>query len=148
MLAPEMDTGTDLQAIINRVSSYFIPIARPRKKGKQDQLFFDTEWTQDRIEENRFINQVRARVALWRRGSSYIGVTKTTKRLLDYWTNPNRDKKLFFCQIEALETVIYITEVAKRYGDAWIENNLRRSNSEQRQPVHRNPRPDGSPGLP
>jgi hypothetical protein len=31
-----------------RSSSYFIPIARPKKKGKQ--LAFDTEWTQDRIE--------------------------------------------------------------------------------------------------
>jgi type III restriction enzyme len=30
-----------------RSSSYFIPIARPKKKGKQ--LAFDTEWTQDRI---------------------------------------------------------------------------------------------------
>ena len=33
-----------------RSSSYFVPIARPRKKG-QKQLEFDTEWTQDRIEE-------------------------------------------------------------------------------------------------
>jgi type III restriction enzyme len=38
-----------------RVSSYFIPIASPRKKSKE-QLQFDTEWTQDRIEENKFIN--------------------------------------------------------------------------------------------
>ena len=30
-----------------RSSSYFIPIARPKKKGKQ--LAFETEWTQDRI---------------------------------------------------------------------------------------------------
>jgi hypothetical protein len=35
-------------------SSYFIPIARPKKKGKQ--LVFDTEWTQDRIEENKSVN--------------------------------------------------------------------------------------------
>lgn len=28
-----------------RISSYFVPIAQPRKKGKQ--LVFDTEWTQD-----------------------------------------------------------------------------------------------------
>jgi type III restriction enzyme len=30
-----------------RSSSYFIPIARPKKKGKQ--LQFETEWTKDRI---------------------------------------------------------------------------------------------------
>ena len=53
------------------------------------------------------------------------GVTPTTACLSDYWTEPSRDKKLFFCQIEALETAIYLTEVAHKYGDAWIENQLR-----------------------
>ena len=43
-----------------RTSSYFIPIAQPRKKGKQ--LQFDTEWTSDRLEENRLVNLVRERV--------------------------------------------------------------------------------------
>lgn len=49
-----------------RTSSYFIPIAKPKKRGKQ--LQFDTEWTQDRVEENRFINEVRRRVDAWRHG--------------------------------------------------------------------------------
>ena len=40
-----------------RSSSYFMPIARPKKKGKQ--LAFDTEWTQDRIEENKAVNRIR-----------------------------------------------------------------------------------------
>jgi type III restriction enzyme len=48
---------------------------------------------------------------------------------LEYWQRPEREKKLFFCQIEALETAIYITEVAKKYGDAWIENDLRTANA-------------------
>jgi hypothetical protein len=48
-----------------RVSSYFIPIAAPKKKGKK-QLYFDTEWTKDRIEENKFINQIRERILRWR----------------------------------------------------------------------------------
>lgn len=109
-----------------RTSSYFIPIARPRKKG-QKQLEFETEWTQDRIEENKVVNRIRQRVAMWREGG-YLGVTPTTARLLEYWTNPDREKKLFFCQIEALETIIYITEVAKKYGDTWIENDLRQAN--------------------
>ena len=108
-----------------RISSYFVPIARPKKKGKQ--LEFDTEWTKDRIEENRLVNRIRQRVAMWRQGG-YVGVTPTTSRLLQYWTNPDRERKLFFCQIEALETAIYITEVAKKYGDAWIENHLRDAN--------------------
>jgi len=106
-----------------RVSSYFVPIAKPKKKGKAQQLAFDTEWTRDRIEENEFINRIRARISLWHRGG-YEGITKTTRRLLEYWTNPERERKLFFCQIEALETAIYITEVANKYGDSWIENDL------------------------
>ena len=106
-----------------RVSSYFIPIAASRKKNKQ-QLQFETEWTQDRIEENRFINQVRARVKLWRE-NRHFGVTRTTQLLLKYWTRPDREHRLFFCQIEALETFIYLAEVAKQQGDTWIENELR-----------------------
>ena len=108
-----------------RVSSYFIPIAQPKKKGKQGTLAFDTEWTEDRIEENEFINRIRGGSTCGERaatraspgqppGSSNIG------------TNPDREKKLFFCQIEALETAIYITEAAKKYGDAWIENDAPR----------------------
>ena len=44
-----------------RVSSYFMPIPAAKKKGKQ--LAFDTEWTKDRVEENKFINRIRGRVA-------------------------------------------------------------------------------------
>jgi type III restriction enzyme len=117
-----------------RVSSYFIPIAQPKKKSNQ--LSFETEWTKDRLEENVFINQVRARVALWRKGG-YVGVTRTTRSLLKYWTRAERERKLFFCQIEALETAIYITEVASKYNDAWIENALRESCEQANPPLYR-----------
>lgn len=123
------DGITDEIAEARRISSYFIPIAKPKKKGKSDQLSFETEWTEDRIEENKFINRIRGRVALWRQGG-YQGITKTTRSLLEYWINPERERKLFFCQIEAAETAIYITEVAKRYGDTWIENEIRLSNED------------------
>lgn len=108
-----------------RRSSYFIPIPPPKKKGKR--LSFDTEWREERVRENDFINRVRTRVDIWRTGG-YAGITRTTRRLLEYWTDSEREKRLFFCQIEALETVIYLTEVANRYGDAWIENDLREWN--------------------
>jgi type III restriction enzyme len=123
------DGITDEIVETRRVSSYFIPIAKPKKKGKSTQLSFETEWTQDRVEENKFINQIRFRVGLWRQGG-YQGVTKTTRFLLEYWTNPDRDRKLFFCQIEALETAIYATEVARKYGESWIENELRQFNED------------------
>lgn len=123
------DGITDEIVETRRISSYFIPIAKPKKKGKSDQLSFETEWTKDRIEENKFINRIRGRVALWRQGG-YQGITKTTRSLLEYWINPERERKLFFCQIEAAETAIYLTEVAKRYGDTWIENEIRLSNED------------------
>lgn len=110
-----------------RVSSYFMPIAATKKRGGQ--RAFETEWTQDRVEENKFINRVRGEVAKWRKGG-YLGVTKTTSQLLEYWTREERENKLFFCQIEALETAIFISEVAKKYGEAWIENELRRVNED------------------
>ena len=111
-----------------RNSSYFIPIARPKKKGKGKQLALDDEWLEERVEENHFINQVRDRVRLWREGG-YKQVTQTTARLLEHWNAPDRSRRLFFCQIEALETAIYITEAAKKFGDVWIENDLTKFNT-------------------
>jgi len=110
-----------------RRSAYFVPIARPRKKGAQ--RTFETEWTGDRVQENAEINRVRERVDAWRVGG-YVGVTAVTRRLLEYWSDGHREKKLFFCQREAVETAIYVAEVAARYGDAWIENYLRDRNAE------------------
>ena len=55
------------------------------------------------------VNKVRERVDKWR-SSGYPGVTKVTKELLDYWKKADRDKKLFFCQLEAIETLIWFIE--------------------------------------
>jgi type III restriction enzyme len=118
-----------------RESAYFIPIAAARKKGKS-QLYFETEWTKDRIEPNKFINQVRSRVKQWRE-NRHFGVTQTTAQLLRYWTRPERERRLFFCQIEALETLIYLTEVARQQGDTWIENEIRRANEDANPKLYR-----------
>lgn len=102
--------------------TYFVPVPRSRERSARLQL--STEWTRDRQEENKNINRIRERVADWRRGG-YSGITPTTLYLLEHWTDPEREKKLFFCQIEALETLIYITEAASKFGDNWILNDLR-----------------------
>ncbi len=122
------DTVTDGR----RRSAYFVPIAAPKKKGKQLAL---QDLTADRLQENDLVNRIRERVAQWRLGG-YLGVTPTTARLMEHWNDPERDRKLFFCQIEALETVIYITEVAHKFGDAWIADRLREANDQS------------NPGLP
>src|SRR2546428_250490 len=108
-----------------RQSSYFVPIPHGRRQTAQ--LSLEAEWTKDRLRDNELVNRIREKVATWRKGG-HAGITATTAKLLHYWTAPERDKKLFFCQIEALETAIYLTEVASKYGDAWIENQLRDAN--------------------
>ncbi|MCH8292080.1 DEAD/DEAH box helicase family protein [Candidatus Poribacteria bacterium] len=132
---PQRHFKFDEQGITNEIvskrrnSAYFIPIPKPKRRGKQEQLELDLqgEWTGDRLQENKFINDVRERVAIWRRGG-YVGITPTTRHLLEYWAAPDREKKFFFCQLEAAETAIYLTEVADKYGDNWIKNRLREAN--------------------
>src|SRR5438876_7805197 len=115
------DGITDEVADGRRPSSYFIPIASPKKKTRQ--LTFDTEWTADRAKENDDINFIRSRVALWR-DQGYADITPVTRSLLEYWTRSDRERKLFFCQIEALETLIFLTESAPKGADAGILNKL------------------------
>ena len=57
------------------------------------------------------VNQIRRRVKAWRKGG-YPGVTGITRRLLEHWTNPEEfeNRRFFFCQLEATETLIWFTE--------------------------------------
>jgi type III restriction enzyme len=62
------------------------------------------------------VNEIRRRVAEWR-GRRYQGVTPTTRDLLDHWSRPDR-KLLFYCQREAVETLVWLVEAtpADRQG--------------------------------
>lgn len=57
------------------------------------------------------VNDIRKRVKKWRE-NGYPGVTGITKRLLDYWNNPEERPfhRFFFCQLEAIETLIWLCE--------------------------------------
>lgn len=57
------------------------------------------------------VNQIRPRVNAWRE-NGYAGVTGITKRLLEHWhnTDAREDKRFFFCQLEAIETLIWLAE--------------------------------------
>ena len=57
--------------------------------------------------ENDFINKVREHVAAWR-AVGHPGITTISRDLLDYRSDPDRERRLFFCQVEALETAIFL----------------------------------------
>ncbi|HEY3899670.1 MAG TPA: DEAD/DEAH box helicase family protein [Chthoniobacter sp.] len=56
------------------------------------------------------VNRLREDVARWRE-SNYENATQATKKLLRHWRSPDRKRRFFFCQIEAVETVIYLREL-------------------------------------
>ena len=60
---------------------------------------------------NATVNDIRDVVARWR-DRGYQGATDTTQRLLWHWRDENNQPRLFFAQVEALETLIWLTEVA------------------------------------
>ncbi|MFO0965932.1 MAG: DEAD/DEAH box helicase family protein [Gemmataceae bacterium] len=65
------------------------------------------------------VNQVRPRVKAWRE-QGYPGVSGISKRLLEHWNDPEQreGRRFFFCQLEAVETLIWLTEApaAERQG--------------------------------
>jgi type III restriction enzyme len=70
------------------------------------------------------VNTIRERVKAWRQ-RSYPGVTPITRQLLNHWNNPHRERKLFFCQCEAIETLIWLVEAsaAEKQGIAIPKDN-------------------------
>ncbi|MFV2063124.1 MAG: BPTD_3080 family restriction endonuclease, partial [Chloroflexota bacterium] len=119
------DGITDEPVDGRRRSAYFIPVPPPKKKGGQLALQ-ETGWTAERMEENDFINRVREHVDAFRQ-SGYRGVTPTTREFLERWADHARERPLFFCQVEALETAIFLGEIAG-HRQPWIENQLREEN--------------------
>ena len=60
------------------------------------------------------VNLVRERVRQWRE-DGWPGVTGTTLELLEYWRRDGREKRLFFAQREAAETIIFLVEARRDY---------------------------------
>ncbi len=64
---------------------------------------------EDDYVELPIVNEIRSHVARWRE-AGYPGATRTTLDLLRHWARPERDRRLFFCQLEAAETAIWLVE--------------------------------------
>ncbi len=61
-------------------------------------------------EDLPLVNALRDDVRRWR-ASGWENASETTKKLLRHWWREDRGRRLFFCQVEAAETVIYLREI-------------------------------------
>lgn len=112
----ENGVPTGIPAAGRRRSEFVVPVPPPKHRDK-GQLGLEND--RSRRESNDYINEIRSKVAA-RRALGEAGlantVTPATARLLRYWRDPARQRRLFFCQIEAAETAIWLAEVAPRAG--------------------------------
>lgn len=84
--------------------------------GREAGLFEDMLASSE--QKNDFVILLRDEVRVWREGG-YPGTAVVTRRLLEWWFERDEERKaigrrFFFCQQEAIETVIYLYEVQKR----------------------------------
>lgn len=108
-----------------RRSELITPVPKPRKRrgnasAKQTSLDFPSadgiSSEEQEYNPTPIINEIRSRVADWRKlpSQSDWGVTTATARLLKHWRHYDfQGIRPFFCQIEAVETIIWLTEVAR-----------------------------------
>ena len=110
-----------------RESRLITPIPQPKKRGgkgeqvQQRSLGIGAQELSDakqQYEVTQQINSIRSLVAEWRQApESQWKVTPETARLLKHWRHHEfQGIRPFFCQIEAAETAIYLTEVAPELG--------------------------------
>jgi type III restriction enzyme len=83
--------------------------------GREATLFEDLSSSS---EKNEVVNQLREEVREWRK-QHYPGTAIVTRRLLEWWFERDEERRalgrrFFFCQQEAIETVIYLYEVQNR----------------------------------
>ncbi|PSR35705.1 MAG: hypothetical protein C7B44_12800 [Sulfobacillus thermosulfidooxidans] len=118
--------GQPTQHIIEqrRSAQFITPIPKPRKqKGKAHQQQFVLDEGLGLSSEGQgydatsIINGVREHVDNWRRSPNpkEWHVTAETARLLQHWRSHDfQSIRSFFCQVEAVETLIWMTEVAPK----------------------------------
>ncbi len=80
---------------------YYRPPGRQTAKDQADDI--GTRFPLD------LVNEIRKRLKDWRE-AGYAGVTSVTDELLKYWSREERERRLFFCQREAAETIFFLTE--------------------------------------
>ena len=117
---------TDKIGESRRGVSFISPIPKPRKAGRGSQLQLDFDPDSQAIEASNqqyeltaLIDSLRQELATWRAlPETNWRVTPETGRLLKHWRHHSFGGiRPFFCQVEAVETAIWLTEVAPRLGN-------------------------------
>ena len=123
----ELDnTGQPTHQIVERRrrADFITPIPKPKKRKtarEQEQIVFDEgkglSTKDQQYDLTSIIGEVRQNVDTWRQWSpSQWQVTPETARLLEHWRHHRfNDIRPFFCQVEAAETAIWLTEVAPHF---------------------------------
>src|SRR5687768_2645388 len=115
------ETGQPTNRILpkRREAKYLTPIPKPKKqkKGQKEMLFQDEKrisTEEQQYDPTAAINELRVHVDRWRTlAPSQWNVTPETARLLQHWRHHEFNQiRPFFCQVEAVETAIWLTEVA------------------------------------
>jgi type III restriction enzyme len=76
---------------------------------------FDTRNNTKRSMALELVNRIRERVDAWRQ-ASWPGVTTVTRSLLEHWNDRSaRDRQFYFCQLEAIETLIWWLEATPEH---------------------------------
>jgi type III restriction enzyme len=125
VMSPEGEVTGEI-AERRRSSEFFVPVARPKKASAQ--MTMDAFGGPTRQQPNEIVNEIRQSVARWRQ-LDYPHVTSVTRDLLIHWRDDDRERRLFFCQIEAAETAIFLTEAVEKIGDTKALNVIRQENA-------------------
>lgn len=103
-----------------RRASYYYRIPEHSGTGRRnirEQDFFE-ENVGEEI-ELELVSAIRRSVSEWRNGgltgTSYDGITEVTRDLLNLWYSDDRRDRLFFAQLEAVESVIFLIESSPVY---------------------------------
>lgn len=120
------DSGQPTQKIKEerRLVKLITPIPKPKKRTQQQRLDLgdpSISTGDQKYDPTPVINDLRRQVDKWRMipNPSDWGVTHETARLLQHWRHHNFSSiRPFFCQVEAVETAIWLTEVAPNAGKA------------------------------
>jgi type III restriction enzyme len=99
----DRQTGEAKHGYSRRPAGYWY---KTEKVGSRQMRLF----TEEERDDLPLVNLLREDVGRWR-DADHRGASQVSKELMRYWFKENRVRRLFFCQREAVETLIYLCEV-------------------------------------